>query len=87
MHGKRPDGAATQPAIRTPLRCLQYYKNFKSFKTQVDCFRGRLQTLLTSLPVGRLPLPAAACVFHWPSQYRDCSPCVLHLARTRGHAC
>jgi hypothetical protein len=44
------------------LGCLQYYKNFKGFKTQVDGFRGRLQTLLTSLPVRRLPPPSvAAC--------------------------
>jgi hypothetical protein len=38
-------------ATCTPCCSLQYYRNFKGFKDQIDGFRGRLQTLLTSLPV------------------------------------
>ncbi len=51
MQNTCPSGRAAGTLLRAGFPCLQYYKNFKGFKNQVDVFRDRLQQLLTSLPV------------------------------------
>lgn len=45
-----------------PPHCLQYYKNFSAFKEGVEGFRGRLQQLLTALPVSALALTNSAAM-------------------------
>lgn len=61
--------------------CPQYYKNFAAFKEKVDGFRGRLQQLLTSLPVRRRrrrpPGHLAAC-HRGGSSKLVCLRCLRH---------
>lgn len=76
----RPRAVAQPP---TPLPPLQYYKNFSGFKERLEGFQGRLQRLLTSLPVRRRRRRGARAECCFLRAGQACQQCAVYNSRRR----